>query len=1274
MKKYFHKNKKYYTLFALSLVGILVLAIISPILIDETHSTWTEKLDVEVDLIQNDITKAFLEAETDLRKSINQVVSQLEKLEKETEINRVEIFDYFNKLEQNNFIGFFDENFKLICWNQNTYNLSEGDYFSSYESGQAYFLETELYSFLAISKIAVINSKAYKVLIAQPIEKKYHFQAEHYKKINFLEKTSKKYNTEFQLVFEQNSKSVKDGRYFSFELTNSQNNKIGIVTFQKPILDVKLNLISNRIASIQAMFLIVGVVFLIIGLAFHIRKLKSRFIKFFVFAVILFGFRILLFNIGFPANYFASELLKPAYFSSTFGYGIVKSPMELFISALFLVVVILLAFKFLKGYLDGLSTRKVIANRKRNVWLILFSIPLVLITIRALGAVVRSVVFDSTLLYFADFSFIPDIPIILMNLNILFIGFVAISICVIMITFLFVVLKQLSISEYVSLVIILILLIASSLVYHFLQNNPQVPIITKVIILLLSTSIAFIVFFNKNKSKPTILFLCALSSSIATVLLMNFYNSGLERESLKAYALDISRQKGNWYEYIVSENLSNFENRKMVSNSLSRENSNYSSLAFKIWAKSEMQKSAVNSKVSILDTNFNVLGLFKFNYECNSNLSKLKNQLGVEPLVSKTTNIYNNDQNIVGLVKIVDEKKLIGYLNIEINYDVDEINLVRSPKFIISNNQFAKSAIDFNKLRIYDFHNRQLNDTFGDFVLSSEQKIDFVQAEFNKFNEVWLYSNIGGELHLVYLLKTVKGKNERIIAVALEEKGLSFSLFHFFKVFFIHSLFILVSILAFTVFILLRYRKIQMGFRTKLLVAFLVISIIPLILMAVYFQNLTIEKNNSAIDYKLKKRAASIEEYINSNTMNNRVSRVALLRNAQNDLNIRYTLFADDSIFYSSEKMYYDIGLIPKLPNSIAYANVNLKDMHTYLANEFIENYEVNSIYYGAKILNRNLIIKVSDVFNPILLPMSSTEISIFLFGSYSLAAILIIIASTFLANQISSPIRKLTRATKSVASGDYGFELIEDTKGELQSLVDGFNTMVKQLKKSQTDLAEIERESAWKEMAKQVAHEIKNPLTPMKLSIQQLIIAYADKHPKFDEIFKKVTATQITQIETLVNIATEFSNFARMPKLKLEEVDLVKILKETIDLFADEKSTILLLNDAHVASVTADNDQLKRMFINLVRNSIQAGASKITLAIEEKTEEYFVRVKDNGTGIPAEISEKIFEEEFTTKVHGMGIGLSMAKRFIEIINGEIVVQESSSNGTTILIKLIKKS
>jgi nitrogen fixation/metabolism regulation signal transduction histidine kinase len=241
-----------------------------------------------------------------------------------------------------------------------------------------------------------------------------------------------------------------------------------------------------------------------------------------------------------------------------------------------------------------------------------------------------------------------------------------------------------------------------------------------------------------------------------------------------------------------------------------------------------------------------------------------------------------------------------------------------------------------------------------------------------------------------------------------------------------------------------------------------------------------------------------------------------------------------------------------------------------------------------------------------------------------------------------------------------------------MRDLYQGFNLMTKELQKNQIELAELERESAWKEMAKQVAHEIKNPLTPIKLAVQQLIASHKDESKDFDKIFKKVTKTTLNQIDNLGQIASEFSSFAKMPSIKLEKLDVIPVIKDTINLFIDDKIKIDFESEVTEAIVEADTSQLRRMLINMIRNSIQANATNSTIKLTSNDDNYLIIIVDNGEGISEENKEKIFEINFTTKEKGMGLGLKLARRFLEGVNGKINLVQSGSSGATFEITIPK--
>jgi nitrogen fixation/metabolism regulation signal transduction histidine kinase len=344
------------------------------------------------------------------------------------------------------------------------------------------------------------------------------------------------------------------------------------------------------------------------------------------------------------------------------------------------------------------------------------------------------------------------------------------------------------------------------------------------------------------------------------------------------------------------------------------------------------------------------------------------------------------------------------------------------------------------------------------------------------------------------------------------------------------------------------------------------------------------------------------------------------------------------------------------------------------MAKESIDDFTYNSFYKKLNIDGKNYILEVNDAFNKVKINLSAVEIDVFLFGIYSFAILIILILSTILANKISHPIRHLTQAMSSVKQGDLNVRIINKEKGELKDLLNGFNSMVGELKNNQNELAELEREKAWKEMAKQVAHEIKNPLTPMKLSMQQLIISVKDKKTNFEEIFEKLSITILNQIENLNQIASEFSKFARMPRINLEEIDLLSVIKDTVLLFAEDNLKFEINCNLSSPKIEADISQLRRLFINLIRNSIQASSTKILFKILQEDDKYLVFITDNGKGIPREFENMIFEENFTTKEKGMGIGLKLIKKYLEDISGQIMLVETSPAGTTFSISIPRSS
>lgn len=387
------------------------------------------------------------------------------------------------------------------------------------------------------------------------------------------------------------------------------------------------------------------------------------------------------------------------------------------------------------------------------------------------------------------------------------------------------------------------------------------------------------------------------------------------------------------------------------------------------------------------------------------------------------------------------------------------------------------------------------------------------------------------------------------------------------------------------------------------------------------------------------------------------------------DINLYDT---NGNLYCSSSSKVFDEGLTSKKMNPQAYLQMEVLGKTEYVHDERIGKLEYLSAYIPFKnkegkllaYLNLPYFAKQSEL---------EKEISGFLvalINIYVLLFALSIVTAIFISNYVTKPLKLIQDKLSNIKLGKANEQIEWQEKDEIGSLVSEYNRMISELAKSAELLARSERESAWREMAKQVAHEIKNPLTPMKLSVQHLQRTYKDKAPDMDQKIERLTTTIIEQIDTLSTIATEFSNFAKMPKANMERIDLAQILHTAIDLFKNSGDELVELHifTNETAWILADREQLLRVFNNLIKNAIQSipedRKGEIHINLKKDTGHWLVEVRDNGSGIDDAVVEKIFAPNFTTKTGGMGLGLAMVKSIVETIGGSIWFETSLQKGT----------
>ena len=395
-------------------------------------------------------------------------------------------------------------------------------------------------------------------------------------------------------------------------------------------------------------------------------------------------------------------------------------------------------------------------------------------------------------------------------------------------------------------------------------------------------------------------------------------------------------------------------------------------------------------------------------------------------------------------------------------------------------------------------------------------------------------------------------------------------------------------------------------------------------------------------------------------------------------------VFVTDINFYdvhgyllaTSRPKVFNIGLLSEQINPVAQRQLAYLDKSEFIHQEKIGDLEYSSAYMPFYNNQGRLLGFINlqhfgqqEEFEHQIQRFLVAIINVFML----LLAISIVIA-IFASNWVTAPLRILQESFSKVRFGKYNQQISYNKDDEIGALVADYNQKLEELEFAAQQLAQSERESAWRDMAKQVAHEIKNPLTPMRLTVQQLLRSFDPQDPNAEARLTKVSNSLIEQIDALTKIANEFSSFAKMPQPNQEEVDIIAILTNVIEVFQQSDGVEISLNGLQKCMIRVDKDQMIRVFNNLIKNSIQAiedpRFGKITIVVTKDTNLLYIKFEDNGIGISDDQKSKIFTPYFTTKSTGTGIGLSMVKQIILNHRGDIYFESTVDFGTTFYIEL----
>lgn len=820
-----------------------------------------------------------------------------------------------------------------------------------------------------------------------------------------------------------------------------------------------------------------------------------------------------------------------------------------------------------------------------------------------------------------------------------------------------------------------------------------------------------------------------------------------ENRYMERAVKEISMPADDKISFLIASTSDDITENILLENDITNKNK-LNSLAFTLWASSKFYDEDLNSAIVILDkdkkrvSDFNVnsaelntdsvISFTLRNYqniitdtsmaenedeELNEPIKEpVKEQAGMtvnnlSPQVFSGDVLQNREMKFYSTIRPVVRTSLrnediLGYVIVASGYDakgyLSPANLGIFKNFsrdnIISKLTSMPVISEFSDGELVGSSNKDVSKSFAKsldaFRESVKDKIDKSALRYDEF-ENELYKSF------YVLSRTTYGttSNEKIYVISLKVNDLGLSTFYFFRYLLFVVLIYLFILLLYFIYKLALYiadsRKntfFTFGFREKLFTSFLVASVIPIVILAIYTRELVQNKNDNFYRDQLISDLRIVEQYINSRID---VEELKLNKGGKKEPALSYSGIFDKGFsesaknfnFYvrtklaaSTNEQLYKSDLLDTRLSGNAYYNLALLKRDYFTENQqigdltFIVGYKP---IYG-KYNNLSGIISSQTVFKQSEINQELTESLIYILGPYFTAVIILIFLVNYLSYRISNPILKLLKATEQLSRGNTDVQVKSDSKDEIGELVTSFNRMTRELKRSRAELKKAEREGAWRDIARQVAHEIKNPLTPMKLAMQHLYYSYSHGSNDFKAIIQTTNKLIIDQIETLNKIATEFSNFAKLPSRNYELLDINELLGDVVRLM-NTHGKIHLYTDttAEKRYILGDKDEVRRALINIIKNSMQAVEENENLgekgAVNIRTIKnngyYYVKIKDNGVGMDEETMQQLFEPYFSTKSSGMGLGLVITKKILDDMKAKIFVTSKEGEGTEVEIR-----
>ncbi len=1275
----------------------LVLAIVVKLAeLSITHRyfhSWDHISDERAHTYLTDAKQEFHQVQRSTRRFVTEVVQRPEvnSLADSSRESRALLFDFLTRMNANGDIGLevFDRRGALVAWAGRSggrlideVRIALGGHLTSF------VIQSGVTSWLFVAAPIAREHEIIGAIIGwQAVEVEYPLNTQLVKHQGISLSLTEKYGVPIEFDFSRTAEPRKDGRYLSEELLGINGARVGVVSVMRPSRSNALDQISRKFDFAHSTLLAAGVLIVAIFAMGKVLLGRSVLLAGILITAIVWCTRFIFLFLEFPSAFLESGIFDPSYFASKWGAGLARSIGEMSLTSIALVANTILVLRVMLKKSEHESPWWQPSNPIVRIGIIVASTVVLYLLLRGYGASIRSVIFDSTLQFTDPRVIIPSFELGLMVFNLFALSFCLIIVAVGITSF-----NMTLAPEFRAVrgwVLIAFLYGVASVLFDVLQPNPLMSTWYR---LFFGAAVLVFTFrlhsvFNRAGRLATannLLAVFALSAAFFYPQLVTHVHEK-DRSRIEAFAAEAIRPVDSWLSLVVNEALQEFVSDESLDFITSGRPADLGRVAFRCWTQSAIAKEGYTTRFSFVDSAGNILSRFSLGGQAV--LGNPENEtLGQELEISvheagsgiSTTKVYSGSIPVFGL-----DGRLLGWGIVSLA--AGQKSLFRGDNPTIVRNVVPETLEPF-------YHSLVVSQYAGDtLAFSTDVELPLgmklprdVQSRLgdNSDQFVWGRELVGeSSWETLFIRQPNTGD---IIGLGVRRPGIWWHLFNVVKVIVYYTF---VGITALAGLLLVQFscgKPYRFKFRDKLLGAMLVATIVPIAVLAIFGRQSVRERHMESIRTRLAQETSVITALLqpilsapgDTTTLISDATIEKIAEDAKTDFNV----YRGKELLKSSRPELYETGILNRRLDGVIYGHVFEKRNRFFIHNESVGGRQY-AVGYAP------LFDAIGGIFGVVSVPLLYRQESLdeevsrqdaLLFGVYACVVFMSIGFATTIANRIAAPIHRLTKATKRVARGDLDGAIPEtESDGEIGELVKSFGEMTRDLKKNRSELVQFERELAWKEMAKQVAHEIRNPLTPMKLSLQHLRQAYHDKSKQFGEIFDEVSQTIIQQIDALDRIASEFSRFARMPRAKLEQCDVNILLHEAAQLFEQEKAVKFEIHlEQDLPMVLADKQELRRAFINIIRNGIQAmnGNGTVTLRSRHEDGSVIAGISDHGTGIAPEIMEKLFEPNFSTKTDGMGLGLAIVKKTVEDLGGSIGVKSEMRKGTTMSITLPVKS